>query len=134
VVTGIVAALLYDFNGSPLSRLIYIETVAGLSLLFSAVCIVPMQVRKLWPADILFTLAWFAAFGLLMGYYQEYEDCGGSCPKARKAKAATNVVSAMDMSSAPTTPRDRRPSCVEWEMAELFAFLSGALFMASAFM
>ncbi|KAI5285904.1 hypothetical protein KEM52_002225, partial [Ascosphaera acerosa] len=121
VAVGIVGLFLYDFRGLPLSRLIYVEIVAAGSLLFSAICVVPLQVRKLWPADIFFSLAWFAAFGLLMGYHQEFADADGNCPRSR-----VSTVNAVQIRRAPT--------CVQWDITELFAFLSGATLLASAFL
>ncbi|KAI5304229.1 hypothetical protein KEM56_006713, partial [Ascosphaera pollenicola] len=120
VIVGIVGLFLYDFKGLPLSRLVYVEIVAASSLLFSAICIVPLQVRKLWPADIFFALAWFAAFGLLMGYHEKFADPDGNCPREKQTSVGGVAV--------------RAPTCVQWEVTELFAFISGAVLLASAFL
>jgi hypothetical protein len=68
VVTGITGYFLYHSNASPwdLARFIYVQAAASLSLVASIVFLLPsidafIQV----PVDILVSLLWWTAFGLL---------------------------------------------------------------------
>ncbi|KIW97967.1 uncharacterized protein Z519_01551 [Cladophialophora bantiana CBS 173.52] len=70
VVAGIVGSYLDDYrhgNGWPLARLIYIEIVAGISLLLGLLWLLPFAGGFFhWPMDIILSFAWFASFGLLV--------------------------------------------------------------------
>ncbi|OAL40295.1 hypothetical protein AYO20_00031 [Fonsecaea nubica] len=70
VVAGIVGSYLDDYrhgNGWPLARFIYIEIVAGISLLLGLLWLLPFAGGFFhWPMDIILSFAWFASFGLLV--------------------------------------------------------------------
>jgi hypothetical protein len=57
-----------------LGRHIYAEVVAGLSIVFAIVWLIPFSGSFVhWPADFIISVAWFAAFGLLVDWL------GGNC-------------------------------------------------------
>ncbi|OCT44659.1 integral membrane protein [Cladophialophora carrionii] len=80
VVAGIVGSYLHDYhdgNGWPLARLIYIEVVAGISLLLGLLWLLPFSGGFFhWPMDILLSFAWFASFGLLVEWLGD-STCNG---------------------------------------------------------
>lgn len=55
-----------------------------------------------------------------MGFHEKFTDPDGSCPRSKQATISTMPVHA--------------PTCVQWELTELFAFISGALLLSSAFL
>jgi len=81
VVAGIIGSYLDnydDVNAWPEKRFIYIETIAGLSILLSLIWLFPFAGGFLhWPTDIAISAAWFAAFGLLVNALGR-NGCGSS--------------------------------------------------------
>jgi hypothetical protein len=48
------------------NRFIYTEVVSGISILLSLIFVIPWSGSFLiWPADIVISIMWFVAFGLL---------------------------------------------------------------------
>ncbi|KAK7746515.1 hypothetical protein SLS53_002474 [Cytospora paraplurivora] len=114
IVAGITGKYLHAQRGQSswhLGRFIYIEVVAGLSILLSLLWLLPFSGSFIhWPADILLSVAWFAAFGLLVNWL------GGSCGRT------------FDWSHL----RLRGNNCGSWKADEAFAFLAAVLWLASA--
>jgi hypothetical protein len=81
VVAGIIGAYLDAFDKAstwPEKRFIYVEVVAGVSVLLSLMWLCPFAAGFLpWPTGLVFSAAWFAAFGLLVNFL-DYNDCSGS--------------------------------------------------------
>jgi len=116
VVAGIVGSYLNDYHkgsGEPLARFIYIEIVAGLSLLFALLWLIPFAGGFFhWPVNLFLSLAWFAAFALLVNYV-DGTSCGGS---AFHWGGITNG-----------------GFCGRWRANEAFSFLSAIFWIVSAF-
>jgi hypothetical protein len=70
VVLGIISWFLHQYDkygAGPLGREVYTEVIAGLSVIFSLVWLLPTTASMLhYPADLFFSAAWFAAFGALV--------------------------------------------------------------------
>ncbi|KAL4913950.1 marvel domain-containing protein [Aspergillus aurantiobrunneus] len=68
VVAGIIGWFLHqfgDFDIWPRPRWIYTEVIAGISILFGLIWLIPFSSGFfMWPLDLLIALAWFAAFGV----------------------------------------------------------------------
>jgi len=115
VVAGIVGSYLDDYkkgSGLPLARFIYIEVVAGLSLLFGLLWLLPFASGFFhWPVDLFLSFAWFAAFGLLVNYVDR-TTCGGD---------------AFDWGGIT-----HGGFCGRWRANEAFSFLSAIVWMLSA--
>lgn len=48
-------------------RFIYTEVVAGVAIFFSLIWLIPFSGSFIhWPVDLLISITWFAAFGLLV--------------------------------------------------------------------
>ncbi|KAL4961788.1 MARVEL domain-containing protein [Aspergillus stella-maris] len=68
VVAGIIGWFLHRFENVdvwPQPRWIYTEVIAGISILFGLIWLIPFASSFFtWPLDLLISLAWFAAFGV----------------------------------------------------------------------
>ncbi|KAL4955104.1 marvel domain-containing protein [Aspergillus filifer] len=68
VVAGIIGWFLHRFEDVdvwPQPRWIYSEVIAGISILFGLIWLIPFASSFFtWPLDLLISLAWFAAFGV----------------------------------------------------------------------
>jgi len=77
IVAGLTGSYLHAARGASawdLGRLIYTEVVAGLSIFFALIWLLPFAGSFIhWPADLFFSVLWFVAFGLLVDWL------GGSC-------------------------------------------------------
>jgi hypothetical protein len=102
-----------DFRIGPLAREIYTIIIASLSVLFSVVWMIPTTSSMLlYPLDLLASLAWFAAFGILVNYIGS-AGCGGI----------------FYWSNINFTG----PWCGKWKAAEAFSFIA-ALFWGASFL
>ena len=63
-----------------------------------------------WPADVFFSLAWFAAFGILIDYIRD--NCGSQAFNAKQIGDGG--------------------FCGRWRAVESFAFISAVLWLVSA--
>jgi hypothetical protein len=73
IVAGLVGQFLHSVQGSSdswdLGRFIYTEVIAGLSILLAIIWLFPFSGSFIhWPADVIISVCWFAAFGLLVSY------------------------------------------------------------------
>jgi hypothetical protein len=77
IVAGLTGVYLHAARGASswsLGRLIYTEVVAGLSIFFALIWLLPFAGSFVhWPADFFFSVLWFVAFGLLVDWL------GGTC-------------------------------------------------------
>jgi hypothetical protein len=94
-------------------RFIYTEVVAGLSILLSIIWLFPFSGSFIhYPADLLISICWFVAFGLLVNWLN------GSCGYI------------FDWSGL--TVRGGANTCPEWKADIAFIFLSAILWLVSA--
>ncbi|KAF3480109.1 uncharacterized protein GIQ15_05456 [Arthroderma uncinatum] len=117
VVAGIIGSYLHSFHRwqhvrrFPQSRWIYTEVIAGLSMLFGLLWLIPFSWSFwAWPLDLILSLAWFASFGLQVNSLGS-RNCG-------TAFQWTGFTSGNP--------------CGRWRAAEAFSFLSACFWMASA--
>lgn len=95
-----------------LGRFIYAEVVAGLSILLALIWLFPFSGSFIhWPVDFFISMAWFAAFGLLVDWLN------GNC----------GYVFDWDAISF-----DGTASCAQWKAIVAFSFLSAIFWLASA--
>ncbi|KEF52927.1 uncharacterized protein A1O9_10833 [Exophiala aquamarina CBS 119918] len=117
IVAGIVGKYLHDYrSGSdqPLARFIYIEIVAGISLLLGLLWLLPFASGFVhWPVDVFVSAAWFAGFGVLV---QWRNSAQGAC---------AGDTFAWDQISL-------RGTCGRWRATEAFSFLSAIFWLVSA--
>lgn len=70
IVAGVTGWYLHHYSSASswdLGRFIYTEVVAGLSILFSLLWLIPFSSTFIhWPADLIFSILWWAVFGLLV--------------------------------------------------------------------
>lgn len=70
IVAGINGKFLHDSEGVDswtIGRFIYAEVVAGISLFFALIWLIPFSSSLTnWPLDIFISLNWWAVFGLLV--------------------------------------------------------------------
>jgi len=115
VAAGIVGHYLHlwgDCDGCPKGRYIYTEVIAVLSLFFGIILLIPFTSSIIaWHLDIILSLAWFTAFGLLVDALGSLGSCG----------------SAWDWSGLANSD-----DCSRWKAAEAFSFLSAIFWLASA--
>jgi len=116
VVAGLTGRYLHALEGVSswhLGRFIYTEVVAGLSILFAIIWLFPFSGSFIhWPADFIFSVMWFAVFGLLVDWLN------GACGY---------VFYWGDISLDNGVN-----SCSEWKANVAFAFLSAICWLASA--
>ncbi|CAN8105786.1 unnamed protein product [Discula destructiva] len=114
VVAGITGHYLHLQKGQSswqLGRFIYTEVVAGLSILLSILWLLPFAGSFIhWPIDLVLSIAWFAAFGLIVSWL------GGSCGNT------------FDWSNLGL----RGSNCGTWKTDEAFAFLAAICWLVSA--
>jgi len=112
VVLGLMAHFIH-LGGSPRDREIYTLVIAVLSTLLALVWMFPTMSHMMHiPADIVLSLAWFAAFGLLVNWLGKI-NCGS-------AFSWGNI----------NVHNDNK--CSEWQASEAFAFLAAIFFAVSA--
>ncbi|OCK75685.1 hypothetical protein K432DRAFT_408810 [Lepidopterella palustris CBS 459.81] len=121
IVLGIIAYFINQHsrdNGvGSLSREIYVEVIAALSVLLSLIWMIPFTWQSLYyPVDFLISFAWFAAFGVLVNWLFNY-PCGNY-----SYYYYWGVLYSFD------------PYCAKWRTAEAFSFIAGLLFLISAFL
>ncbi|EED17622.1 integral membrane protein [Talaromyces stipitatus ATCC 10500] len=115
VVAGIVGYYLHRWSDDHLSawaqgRWIYTEVIAGLSLLLGLLWLIPTaHTFFIWPIDIIISLCWFAAFGLLVDALDGV-DCGTAF--------SWGYIGHNDW-------------CGRWKAAEAFSFLSAIIWLVS---
>ena len=114
VVAGIVGCYLHDFDqrdGWPKKRFIYSEVIAGVSILFSLLWLLPFAGGFYsWPLDLVLSAAWFAAFGLLVDQLS-----GQNCGRTFNWSGITHA-----------------GFCNRWKAAQAFSFLSAIFWLVSA--
>lgn len=116
VVAGVIGHYLAQLNHSsgdvdwwPESRWIYTEVIAGLSILLGLIWLIPFSSGFFsWPLDIIISLAWFAAFGVLVDTIRQL-PCG----------------------SIWSWRFGGGNACGRWKTAEAFSFLSAILWLVS---
>ena len=115
VVAGIIGSYLHSYDSTntwPGARFIYTEVIAGLSILLALLWLLPFAGGFIhWPADLFISVAWFAAFGLLVNYLH-----GSEC------NSATFDWSGITNGGV----------CNRWKASEAFSFLSAIFWLASA--
>ncbi|KAJ5573968.1 uncharacterized protein N7459_008395 [Penicillium hispanicum] len=113
VVAGIIGHYLASFDEIdpwPQARWIYTEVIAGLSLLLGLIWLIPFSSGFFsWPLDILISLAWFAAFGILVDAIHNL-PCGSIWSWHFRGSSV----------------------CARWKAAEAFSFLSAIVWLVSA--
>lgn len=115
VVAGIVGYYLHIWHKDHLSawdmgRWIYTEVIAGLSLLLALIWLIPFaHTFFVWPIEIIISLCWFAAFGLLVDILNDI-NCGGAF--------AWGYIGDNDL-------------CGRYKAAEAFSFLSAIFWLVS---
>lgn len=114
VVAGVVGYYLHlwhDCDDCSKARYIYTEVIAAFSLFFGIILLIPFTSSVVaWHLDLVLSLTWFAAFGLLV-------DALGSVPCG----------SPWDWSGLANSD-----DCSRWKAAEAFSFLSAIFWLASA--
>ncbi|KAJ5191279.1 uncharacterized protein N7498_010264 [Penicillium cinerascens] len=113
VVAGIIGHYLASFNQIdpwPQARWIYTEVIAGVSILFALIWLIPFSSGFFsWPLDILLSFAWFAAFGILVNAIDQL-PCGSIWSWGFRGNSL----------------------CSRWKAAEAFSFLSAIVWLVSA--
>ena len=84
IVAGVEGHYLYlvnQANDSPNGRIIYTEVIAGLSIAFSLILMLPMK-YSFWgfPLDFALFICWIVAFGLMMDVSLLCVTFYGMCP------------------------------------------------------
>ncbi|KAI9929969.1 hypothetical protein AWENTII_003579 [Aspergillus wentii] len=114
VVAGIIGHYLAQFHhleAWPQARWIYTEAVAGVSILLGLIWLIPFSSSFFsWPFDVIISLAWFAAFGILVDAIHKF-NCGGVWH---------------------WTGLTENSECGRWKAAEAFSFLSACVWLVSA--
>ncbi|KAL2868493.1 MARVEL domain-containing protein [Aspergillus lucknowensis] len=114
VVAGIIGWFLHKFSDLdvwPEPRWIYTEVVAGISILFGIIWLIPFSSSFFtWPLDFLISMAWFAAFGVQVDANKKL-NCG----------SIWHWGSITDDSY-----------CGRWKAAQAFSFLSAIIWIVSA--
>lgn len=115
VVTGVIGSYSKGLKGGNLqSRFIYIMVVAGISILLGLMWLLPFSGSFFhWPADMILSLTWFAAFGLVIDY-------------AGKHNRTSNPLDLADITKGG--------ACNVWRISEAFSFLSSCFWVASGFL
>ncbi|KAJ5463037.1 hypothetical protein N7475_007981 [Penicillium sp. IBT 31633x] len=116
VVAGVIGHYLAQLDNSgadvdwwPQSRWIYTEVIAGLSILLGLIWLIPFSSGFFsWPLDIIISLAWFAAFGVLVDTIRQL-PCGSIWSWHFRGDQ----------------------TCGRWKAAEAFSFLSAILWLVS---
>ncbi|EYE98371.1 MARVEL domain-containing protein [Aspergillus ruber CBS 135680] len=113
IVAGIIGHYLDKLDNIdpwPQARWIYTEVVAGVSILLALLWLIPCSFGFfLFPIDIILSLAWFAAFGILVDAIHKL-NCG-------------SIWHWNNFLSGDT--------CGRWKAAEAFAFISAIVWLAS---
>ncbi|KAK4934690.1 hypothetical protein LTR10_024108 [Elasticomyces elasticus] len=121
VVIGNISSYLHQYHrnsGLPLARFIYVDIIAGLSILLALLWLLPFASGFFhWPIDLLLSFAWFAAFAILINYISNHTSCRGH----------TNVGL-----SGTNTGYSNGLGCGRWRAAESFSFLSAIFWLISA--
>jgi hypothetical protein len=97
-----------------LARFIYIEVVAGISILLGLLWLLPFASGFVhWPVDVFISIAWFAAFGILVQWRNTHP---GAC--------ASGTFNWDEISF--------NGDCGRWRATEAFSFLSAIFWLVSA--
>ncbi|KAE8352793.1 membrane-associating domain-containing protein [Aspergillus coremiiformis] len=114
IVAGIIGYYLVSLNDLeawPQARWIYTEVVAGVSILLGLIWLIPFSFSFFsWPFDVVISLAWFAAFGILVDAIHKF-SCGSIW-------AWGSIV--------------QNDVCGRWKAAEAFSFISACVWLISA--
>ncbi|KAJ0415074.1 LCCL domain-containing protein [Aspergillus carlsbadensis] len=114
VVAGIFGWFLHEFDGVdawPRPRWIYTEVIAGLSILFGLIWLIPFSSGFFtWPLDLLISFAWFAAFGIQV-HANNRLNCGSIWAWGRITDDSY---------------------CGRWKAGQAFSFLSAIVWIVSA--
>jgi len=115
VVAGIIGSYLHGYdatNSWPGARFIYTEVIAGISILLALLWLLPFAGGFIhWPADLILSAAWFAAFGLLVNYVHGTNCTGSTFDWAGITQGGV---------------------CNRWRASEAFSFLSALFWLVSA--
>ncbi|KAK0728717.1 membrane-associating domain-containing protein [Lasiosphaeria miniovina] len=96
-----------------LGRFIYTEVVAGLSILLAIIWLFPFSGSFIhWPTDLVISIAWFVAFGLLVDWLN------GACGYV--------------LNWGNITIDGNPNSCSQWKASIAFSFLSAICWLVSA--
>ncbi|KAL4793007.1 marvel domain-containing protein [Aspergillus venezuelensis] len=113
VVAGIIGWFLHRFEDVdvwPQPRWIYTEVIAGISILFGLIWLIPFASSFFtWPLDLLIALAWFAAFGVQVDANNRL-----NCGSIWRWGAITDDT-----------------YCGRWKAAQAFSFLSAIVWAVS---
>lgn len=115
VVAGVNGEFLHHSQGVDswtIGRQIYAEVIAGISIFFALIWLVPFSSSMTnWPLDVVISLCWWAAFGLLVDQLDS-SACG-------------DVFNWSDLSL-------RGDPCGKFKTVIAFSFLSALLWLVSA--
>jgi len=115
IVAGLTGVYLASQKGASswsLGRFIYTEVVAGLSIIFAIIWLIPFSSSFIhWPADFFISVMWFAVFGLLVSWLD------GGCGNIFNWDGITI---------------NDNNTCSQWKANIAFAFLSAILWLVSA--
>ncbi|KAI1501925.1 marvel domain-containing protein [Biscogniauxia marginata] len=97
-------------------RFIYAEVVAGISLFLSLIWLIPFSSSFIhWPIDLIVSICWFIAFGLLENYLDD--TLNGACGYV------------FNWSGVSFYGSDQ---CGKWKAVLAFAFLSAICWLVSS--
>ncbi|KAI0537231.1 marvel domain-containing protein [Xylaria digitata] len=110
-INGYYLHLVEDASSWSQGRFIYTEVVAGVAIFFALIWLIPFSGSFThWPVDLLISITWFVAFGLLVNYLD------GSCG------------SVFNWSNVSF----RGDQCGKWKAIIAFSFLSAICWLASS--
>ncbi|TRX92046.1 hypothetical protein FHL15_007143 [Xylaria flabelliformis] len=114
-------------------RFIYTEVVAGIAIFFSLIWLIPFSGTFVhWPVDLVISVAWFAAFGLLVDVSPK------SCAVPRNDNSVANCMrqylggscgAVFDWNNLHIIRGDQ---CSKWKAVMAFSFLSAICWLVSA--
>ncbi|KAH9906800.1 membrane-associating domain-containing protein [Xylariomycetidae sp. FL2044] len=114
IVAGINGDTLHDARGQSsweLGRFIYTEVVAGIAIFLSLIWLFPFSGSFVhWPVDIIISICWFVAFGLLV------DQLNGACG---------DIFEWGNIAFHDDNP------CGQWKAVIAFAFLSAICWLVS---
>jgi len=138
IVAGITGQYLHDTQGVDSmtnARFIYTEVVAGLSIFLAIVWLFPFSGSFIhWPVDLLISICWFVAFGLLVNVSLPLHSAFCVHPLS-DASANTKIQLIGDSCGAVFNWSNVAPGgdpCGKWKADIAFCFLSAIFWLVSA--
>ncbi|KAH8671303.1 marvel domain-containing protein [Xylariales sp. PMI_506] len=117
IVAGVNGAYLHAVSNSDSwsqARFIYAEVVAGISIFLSLIWLFPFSGNFVhWPVDVIISICWFVAFGLIVNLLGSNGTCGYI----------------FDWNNVALNGVDQ---CGNWKAVIAFAFLSAICWLVSA--